>query len=252
MKVTVIGTGSAFSPENTNTSFVVETKKGQTVLVDCGYNVFGTLKKDYPELLAKIDHVLITHLHDDHIGSLGTLVFYKYFVEGRRDFFIISTDAIIEDVRIQKIAKGKLLKGSVLEDAAFAYLNSISGERGRSLDVRGINTNHMVEHSVGFVFLDERNFIFISGDTKAHAGIELELNKIALNRNGIIFHDYSGWDCPSRNVHACANDMEAEYSKEFNDAVQKVHNDDPLLVGKTFDPAYASISVYQSSEHYHG
>ena len=55
--VKVLGTGSALIPEITNTSFLLLDGK---ILVDCGYNVFGKLMKDYKkELNEKLSCIFI-------------------------------------------------------------------------------------------------------------------------------------------------------------------------------------------------
>ena len=76
--VEVLGTGSAFRPENTNTSFLLLNGK---ILVDCGYNVFQKLMSDYKKQLdEELRYVFVTHGHDDHIGSLQTLIYYNEFI----------------------------------------------------------------------------------------------------------------------------------------------------------------------------
>lgn len=74
-----IGTGSAFNYKLGNNSAYV--KKGSTLfLIDCGSTTFSRLQKY--NILDNIKHtnVLITHLHPDHVSSLGDLIFYCYFI----------------------------------------------------------------------------------------------------------------------------------------------------------------------------
>lgn len=74
-----IGTGGAFSKNNTNNSayYII---KDKMVLFDCGETVFHEIitKNIIDEKIKRID-IIITHFHSDHVGSLGSLVFYcKY------------------------------------------------------------------------------------------------------------------------------------------------------------------------------
>lgn len=76
-----VGCGSAFNTKLGNN--VAYIKKEKTLLlIDCGSSTFAQLiEKD---LLVGIEnvHVLMTHLHPDHVGSLGDLIFYGYFYLG--------------------------------------------------------------------------------------------------------------------------------------------------------------------------
>lgn len=51
------------------------TLQGQRILIDCGHSVYPTLRR--LDLVDSLDAVLITHLHDDHSGSLSTLLFHR-------------------------------------------------------------------------------------------------------------------------------------------------------------------------------
>lgn len=70
-----LGSGSAFNPEMDNTSawFI---HKGRFFLLDCGETVFGKIWDLAPFKDASQIIVLLTHMHSDHIGSLGTLLSY--------------------------------------------------------------------------------------------------------------------------------------------------------------------------------
>ena len=73
MRLTFLGTGSAFpSPDRVQTSLLIETAD-HTLLIDCGsgatHRLAGT-DTSYNE----IDAVLLTHTHLDHVADLSTLV----------------------------------------------------------------------------------------------------------------------------------------------------------------------------------
>lgn len=89
MIIEVLGTGNAFSHELGNTSFLVwEDDFSSAVLFECGHTVFYTLRdlenKRNEDVISKIDSVFVSHLHDDHCGSLGTLLEYRYWVLGKK------------------------------------------------------------------------------------------------------------------------------------------------------------------------
>ncbi|WP_139902336.1 MBL fold metallo-hydrolase [Clostridium thermarum] len=75
-----IGTGSAFNYKLGNNSAYIK-RKDAMVLIDCGGTVFHRIRtldllKDVKKL-----YVLITHMHPDHVGSLGDLIFYTYYMK---------------------------------------------------------------------------------------------------------------------------------------------------------------------------
>jgi len=91
-----------------------------------------------------------------------------------------------------------------------------------------IEGNHVVIPSYGIILTDTSNHapgLYISGDTKASALIEERIQSKVHDRRLLIFHDYSAWDCPSKNVHACNNDINAEYSPAFVNAINRYHDD---------------------------
>src|SRR4030095_1587723 len=67
MLLQFLGTGGAFNPEYGNSAALIRCN-GKSILIDCGFTVFAKLKEF--NLFNQIDYILITHLHNDHTGSL--------------------------------------------------------------------------------------------------------------------------------------------------------------------------------------
>ncbi|GAB3529191.1 hypothetical protein GCM10027443_08030 [Pontibacter brevis] len=78
MQIKFLGTGGAFDTDYRNSAAVLEFR-GINLLIDCGFTVFPTLVEK--NLTQKIDHIILTHLHNDHCGSLANLLLYKHIVE---------------------------------------------------------------------------------------------------------------------------------------------------------------------------
>lgn len=78
MQIKFLGTGGAFDVEYLNSAALLEFR-GKNILIDCGFTVFPTLFSK--GLVSKVDYILLTHLHNDHCGSLANLLLYKNIIE---------------------------------------------------------------------------------------------------------------------------------------------------------------------------
>lgn len=79
--LTFLGSDSGFGDKN-NASYIEEENK--LILIDCGFTVFNEIKKKFD--FNKFDNieVIITHLHNDHAGSLSQLILYLYFIYNKK------------------------------------------------------------------------------------------------------------------------------------------------------------------------
>jgi ribonuclease BN (tRNA processing enzyme) len=87
--VRIVGVGDAFTARYYNACLLLEAE-GTRVLVDAppalarALRDLGEAPSSLPVRLDDIDHVIITHLHGDHVGGLEQLLFYRRFVTGRK------------------------------------------------------------------------------------------------------------------------------------------------------------------------
>lgn len=81
MDIKFIGTGGAFDYEHFNSAALV-TRQGANFLIDCGNRCYSRLRE--LGLADRIDHILITHTHDDHVGSLASLILHQKHVSSRK------------------------------------------------------------------------------------------------------------------------------------------------------------------------
>jgi len=241
--VRVIGDGGAFDAFKVNSSFLIETDDG-SILYDCGYNVFQELLRiehiEDEKIIDKINTIIISHDDDDHMGSVKSFIFYKYFVKNNPSIKVFCPKHMID----MFIAMNKEMKGSVEVHANIVRVQCITYLRDR-IDTKNIRMEEFkgIHHTEAYGIIVRDNFgsvVAISGDTKAQESFENRLRDIA-RENGsdgvsdmLIFHDYSEWNAPSRQVHACESDYEVEFSEEFKRTAKKYHNSSVDLAGRLY------------------
>lgn len=160
-----LGRGSAFHAAwgNTNAYFWADST---LCLLDCGSDAFGKLQASGVLENAKEIVVLMTHLHADHCGSLGTLIAYcKHMLR-------LTPLIVYPDRRIVELLA---LMGIRWEDYAW--------NESSSLKSSGVLIEQIpVEHSAGMTcvgyLISGKQRIFYSGDAERIPGAVLaELQK---------------------------------------------------------------------------
>lgn len=78
-----LGNGSAFNTRRGN-NCAYSKHQGDVLLLDCGSDVFSRMQRlDFFVDMSNL-YVVITHLHADHIGSLGDLIGYSFYILGKK------------------------------------------------------------------------------------------------------------------------------------------------------------------------
>lgn len=78
--LTFLGRDSGFGEKNNSAYIELDNK---LIIIDCGCTVFGEIKKKLDLNKYEEIKVIITHLHNDHAGSLSQLILYAWFIYGK-------------------------------------------------------------------------------------------------------------------------------------------------------------------------
>jgi len=243
LNLKVIGHGGAFDYNMPNSSFLVETAYGKW-LVDCGYNIFSTLKKmeTNKEIdISTIRNIFITHMDDDHIGSLKTLLYYRYFILNEFTNIYCSPEIQAELNYYLKDINKESANGEFIS-AKICNVIPITTLKNTMFDFI-VKTTTAIHHTPtsGVMFIDNKykTAIWISGDTIASKDIMSEvvntLKEYSI-KEVILLHDFSYWDEPKLNVHACNTNINCEYNKEFKNMLIYYHNKEKVHVSYTNIP----------------
>ena len=160
MILNFLGLGSAFFPELKNTSAYYETED-TLYLFDCGETVFEELLRR--NLINKKNiKILITHTHCDHVGSLGSLLSYCYFIQNKKVGEVIHpTDHVKKFLDIVGIDK-----------ALYNYKTSLNDE---NISVEPIIVPHVEDMvSYGYLITVGDKKVFYSGDCARIPDVILE------------------------------------------------------------------------------
>lgn len=141
--LTFLGGDSGFG-ENNNSAFYVMGSK--LILIDCGFAILNKVKN----ILSEFDEidVIITHLHNDHAGTLSQLIMYVYFVLGKTVNVISKCERISDYLDITGTPKGSYNIYNSTE-----YVELIKTEHVKELDSYGMNLK-----------LNNKNIVY-TGDT---------------------------------------------------------------------------------------
>ncbi len=105
MKLYQLGNGGGFDFDQVASSFLIELENGEKeyILFDCGRGVLKKLQKmeeseETKNIFESLAFVFVSHMHDDHIGELSSLILYRYFVLGKMTT-ILTNNKIQENLK---------------------------------------------------------------------------------------------------------------------------------------------------------
>jgi ribonuclease BN (tRNA processing enzyme) len=238
MELQFLGRGAAFYPQEGNTAaYMIE--QGKLLLIDCGELVFKKLLED--KILDSISEIylFITHTHSDHVGSMGTLVLYSYFVKKK------PANIIIDGTVRYLPAIYSLLEYFGVTKNMFNMINpsELDGLFSSFIWVRYIETEHCDElQACGILFHTSKGLVYYSGDTK---DLTPTLNII---RSGQpiykIYIDSTTADFPG-NPHLCLRILDETIPRKFRSRVFCMHINDALCIQQALDLGFNVVELAQ-------
>lgn len=229
MKLKFLGRGSAFNVKEGNTSaYFIE--EDTLFLIDCGETVFTRLVQKKVLDNIKTINVLITHLHPDNVGSLGTLIFYSYFVM-KKPINILISDNIdyLIDLRAYLFAVG-----CTKEMYDFVDVKSLDNSYTSFDTIRFFSIKHTPEiPSHCIVFCKSGNVTVYSGDTNDFMGISCVL--FYGDSLETLYVDTTSANYPG-NVHLYIGDLALIIPENMRSKVYCMHfnNDECIKIAKEY------------------
>lgn len=232
MQLHIIGNGSALKPQNTNSSFMVVGDKCN-MLIDCGYNVYPKLKAT-DKVNDKLKYIFITHMDDDHIGSLRALMYDLYFNHKTVPRLICS--ATLEEQLSNylkphtSVVKNYVKEPEILFEIIplhFDYKIGLDLNNEDQFSIKLFKNKHFQPGSGISIFNEvTKNGISITGDTIPCKTIAEEFAYMtSICKNYTMFHDFSNWNAPAMQVHACSDSIIDEYPANMVSRLKYYHND---------------------------
>jgi ribonuclease BN (tRNA processing enzyme) len=179
MQIQFIGTGGAFDSQYGNSSALVRCN-GKTFLIDCGFTIYARLKE--LDLFNEIDYILITHLHNDHTGSLiNTLLYYNLKSNpGKKMKIIYPTN------KFRKQLKGLIATAIMNTDKFVEWVPIEEMTEVHAIDTFGRHVKNY--QTYGYYFKEADEVMVFSGDIGDGDFIFRQLKKQKI-RDATVFHD---------------------------------------------------------------
>lgn len=153
-----LGSDSGFGHKNNSAYIEI---KNKIIIIDCGFTVFQELQKKFDfNKYDEID-VIITHLHNDHAGTLSQLILYLYFIYNKKVNVISQCEKIKEYLDITGTPQNAYILKKECKNIEF-----IKTEHVKYLDAYGFKLN-----------IDGKKIIY-TGDTNTLEPFKNQLNDV--------------------------------------------------------------------------
>lgn len=218
----IIGDGSAFANDLDSTSFFF-IKNDSCYLFECNYDTFKFIKANESIFLrCKRFVICISHCHEDHIGGLGSFLYYLQFVIGiTPDKVFIVGPSIKELTEYISIVAG---------DSYYKQVRCTRELINSDVDITAVNTTHAKMACCGFMVNDEESSFFYTGDTNVLNDDIVKLYND--NELDLLIGEVTLYESP---VHLQLDEYVKKLGKDNLDRVRFVHFDNQDAKDKIID-----------------
>jgi len=186
-----IGTGSAFNTELGNTSAFIK-NNNSLLIIDCGGTVFHRLQE--LNLFDKLEnlYIIITHTHPDHVGSLGEVIFYSYYILKRRPTIFFPEKELIESFLTNIGVSAEMYKLNSFERI------DVNDTQFGKFSIEFLPVSHVdTIPAYGFVMKLNEKLFYFSGD--ANNISSKVINRILNGEINRVYQDTCGLDYEGNN-----------------------------------------------------
>lgn len=230
-----LGKGSAFNTELLNNSAFIK-NNNKLLLIDCGGMIFDRLKE--VKLLENIDeiNVLITHIHPDHVGSLGDLIFYAHYILEKKVRVFHPSN------QLPKLLGLLGVKEEIYElDNSFKF--KIEGLYENSTEIEFIEVSHTDSmDSYGFKLNSDIENLYYSGDAN-QIPVNI-LNDFLIREIKNIYHDTCGVDYKG-NGHMYIGKLEKAIPEHLREFVYCMHIDKFMNENELIEKGFRTVDIYK-------
>ncbi|HEY9062903.1 MAG TPA: MBL fold metallo-hydrolase [Pseudobacteroides sp.] len=211
-----LGKGSAFNTKLGNNSCYIQ-KDNSMLLIDAGGTVFHKLQElDLFNGLKNL-HIVITHTHPDHCGSLGEIIFYPFYYNQIKPMVYFPDRKLMEGYF--KVIGVRNEMCSLVSDMEATIKDSSLGE----IKLKFIKVPHVETiPAFGFIMEADNKRIYYSGDANS-----IPDEVLSLLKNGsldILYQDTCGIDY-DKNAHLSINKLKDIIPDELRRKVWCMHQD---------------------------
>lgn len=227
-----IGTGGAFSKNHTNNAaYCINGNK--MILFDCGETVFHEIIKNdiIDDAIDSID-IIITHFHSDHVGSLGSLIFYCRYKQLKEVNVIFPIKKIPLDLLDIFGIDRKLYNLKYPMEVEEYYLKEYSQLHG-DIDENGV---FLTMPSYGYHVKYKNINFYYSGDTAIIKDEVLE--KFQKKEIDVMYHEVTTDGYPT---HVQLDYLEKCIPLESRDRVCCMHMGDSVNIKKIKELGFRSV-----------
>lgn len=222
-KIQVLGYGGAFDFQEGHSAFYVQAGNHQPFLIDSGSTVLPKLKQHLTSTWRFVEEntIIITHTHEDHVGSLSNNIYARYF--GGLMVNQKAATKIIAQPNVANLIKNKLLIVNNHPQEQFSIHDAgVYSDLGVSIAFVDTTNYHFSNFPTSGIILRDIHgaYLVISGDInipifgliqEQYPEVWEEMSQFP--ERVCIFHDVTIYESPN-NPH-CFYKLLTDYKEKF-------------------------------------